>query len=246
MNQLIKFEFRKLFKSTSFMLVTLIASLLVLISIFTEYRFSSHDEISGLLAGEFVFDFANISCIYLLIGIFMAIFTCDNYSTLTIKNIYSKGYTRGQVYFSKYIVTLCGTLIITMITYLVTIILGLVFFHSIKGLPEKYIIIFLAQLFTIVLYHSFYFFLSNSLGNVGGAVSLCIIVPFAANLLLVSIDANIDANFSLIEYWISYLSSVPFSYGVKLAEIGKTTLISIMHIIIWSSLGYLANRKKQF
>ena len=97
-----------------------------------------------------------------------------------------------------------------------------------------------------MLYQSFYFFLANSLGKVGGAVSLCIIAPFATNLVLLAFDANIDANFSFLEYWISHLSTIPFELDVTLGDIGWMTIISSIHIIAWCGFGYLINRKKQF
>ena len=102
MNNLIKFEFRKLFKSKSFYICLLICIGLVLLSgLTTKIMVESREVIDlpskySMLQGAV--SFGNIT---LISAIYTALFVCEDESSNTLKNIYAKGYTRGNVFISK-------------------------------------------------------------------------------------------------------------------------------------------------
>lgn len=260
MNQLIKFEFRKLFKSTAFIvcaILTLVALIISALMLYMTYQalyeieeagvsFREYLEILGVNSFELTYEFANSSMLYLLSGIFVSIFVCKDYSSFTIKNVYSKGYTRRQVYFSKYIVSLVGVMIITSLAYIVSILAGLLLFGKLGPFPKYYLLILLLQLIVITVYHAFHFFISNSLGKSGGAVSLCIVLPTGVNLLTSLFDLTMKNKVLISDYWISNLSSLVVKNNIGLDKLGFVALVSICHIAIWLGLGYLVNRKKQF
>lgn len=260
MNQLIKFEFRKLFRSTSFLVCTIVAGILMLISAYFLYNTyevalesgATGDQIDaalsmlGISTFDLVFNFADNGFLYLLMGIFIPLFVCTDYATLTIKNVYSKGYTRRQVYFSKYLVSLVGIMIMVGSIFVVAILSSLIIFGKLGPIPKYYLLILLVQLLVIVAYHAFHFFIANSLGKSGGAVSLCILMPTAINLLTSLFDMSMELKNGISDYWLSNLSSVVVRSNITLGDLGFVTLVSLAHIIVWLGLGYLANRKKQF
>lgn len=260
MSQLIKFEFRKLFRSTSFLVFAIIAGVLLLINAFFLYdtyevalesgvtgeEFNEVLSFLGISTFDLVYSFADNSFIYLLAGIFISLFVCADYATLTIKNIYSKGYSRRKVYFAKYIVSLIGILSIVGVVYILSILSSLLIFGKIGPIPRNYFVVFLLQILVIIVYHAFFFFIANSLGKSGAAVSICIIIPTAVNLLTSLFDMSMEIENGISNYWISNLSSVVARMNVSGGDLGFVAIVSIGHILVWLGLGYLLNRKKSF
>lgn len=102
MGTLMKFELHKLKKQKSFYICTLIMVALLFLSAMTtnalvngspeyaaQFKGSGLDSMIGALG----------NCSFLLIaGIFTALTVCEDYEQQTVKNIFSRGYSRGSVY----------------------------------------------------------------------------------------------------------------------------------------------------
>ena len=69
----------------------------------------------------------------------------------------------------------------------------------------------MAQLIMIITYHALYFFVSNSLGNTGGSIAICILGPAFVNIILSIFDSAIDSSkvsFLFSSYWLTSLLNV--------------------------------------
>ena len=120
MKNLIKFEFRKLFKSCTFYICGSLAAFFVTINILSTYisEVSIGEMPTGSICLSFIQTAINNSNFTLLSAIFVSIFVCADQAGKTIKTIYAKGYSRTEVYFSKYIVSLIATIICVLVAYI--------------------------------------------------------------------------------------------------------------------------------
>ncbi len=251
MRKLIKFEYRKLFKQTSFWVCFIITLCVIFLKAVAMNSLNSLYESAGIESHinpfEFTIEFISNSSLVLISGIFIALFVCDDYTCGTIKNIYSKGYTRNKVYLAKYIVSATGTFIMAGAAYIVCFISGLIIFGKIGKIPSNYILIFLAQLFILLGFHTFYFFISNSLAKKGGAIAISIVSPTVLSLFLTIIDYLTwdSKSFFFSKYWLESLLSSVSQFEVISNNLITAFIGSFGYIVFFYFLGFLINRKKQ-
>ena len=250
MKKLINFEFRKLFKSKYFYIISAISVVFVLISgltnkaIFdtliengeTVQPYSSYLFTKGALGGTYT----------MLIAIFVALFATEDSASGTLKNIYAKGYTRSQVYFSKYVVSFIAVLIMSAIT----VVFAFGYSNSIWGnsleITDNVLLIVVGQFLGIATYHAIFFAISTIFSKVGSAIALNIIGPMAVSLVLGLGDAFIKSeNTKLTSYWVDSLYS-NFTASVSDRNV-LTTGIVLFAIYIGAAIfiGLFMNRKKE-
>ena len=176
----------------------------------------------------------------------VALFATEDSASGTLKNIYAKGYTRSQVYFSKYVVSLIAVLIMSA----VTVVFAYGYSNSIWGndleIADNVSAIFIGQLLGIAAYHAIFFAISTIFGKVGSAIALNIIGPMAVSLVFGLGDAFIKSeNTKLTSYWVDSLYS-NFTASVSNQNI-LTTGIVLFAIYIGAAIfiGLFMNRKKE-
>ena len=250
MKKLIIFEFRKLFKSKYFYIISAISVVFVLISgltnkaIFdslikngeTVQPYSSYLFTKGALGGTYT----------MLIAIFVALFATEDSASGTLKNIYAKGYTRSQVYFSKYVVSFIAVLIMSAIT----VVFAFGYSNSIWGnsleITDNVLLVVVGQFLGIATYHVIFFAISTIFSKVGSAIALNIIGPMAVSLVLGLGDAFIKSeNTKLTSYWIDSL----FSNFTSSVSNQKMMVTGIILFIVYTGVaifvGIIMNRKKE-
>lgn len=251
MRKLIKFEYRKLFKQTSFWVCFIITLCVVLLNALALNSLNSlYSELGGteyiINPFNFTTEFISNSSLILISGIFVALFVCDDYSCGAIKNIYSKGYTRNKVYLAKYLVSATGTFIMAGATYILCFISGLFIFGEVGNIPSNYLLILLAQLIILLGFHTFHFFISNSLAKKGGAIAISIVGPTVLSLFLTLVDITWDSkSFYLSNYWLDGLLSSISKFEVPASNLTSAFIASICYVVILFFFGFLINRKKQ-
>lgn len=106
MKNLLKFEFHKLFKQKSFYICTIIMLVLSFFSILLNKSLANNPELNMAMpmVMSSLLTAVNSSNFTMICGIFIALFVCTDYDQQTIKNVYSRGFSRSKVYFAKYIV----------------------------------------------------------------------------------------------------------------------------------------------
>ena len=246
MSNLIKFEFRKLFRHASFyvllgvcllwtvfngLVLTLAAKLVPEIGVPTTiYDFTR----SAISTNSMIF-----------VGIFLAIFVVEDFANGSIKNVVSKGYSNTKVYFSKYIVSLVAAIAMCLASILSGILYGLIFFKEAGSFDSVgYVIpgIFLS----IVAYHSIFFLICISLRKMAPAIVLTIVGPMGLDLILqlVGIFTQDKFKFNISNYW---LSGILTNLGSGLdTSIYLVELILLgVYIVAFVLLGYFLNRDRE-
>ena len=264
MNKLLQLEFRRLFRAKSFYICTLISLAMILISAATSkllYNAITVEmdeetmEAFGAAAIQLPTSFSMMktvlsSSLTMILAIFVAIFVTEEYSGDIVKNVYSKGYSRDVVYFSKYISSLAAALLIFLTSAIFSFASGKIFFGEIGETGENYVASMFAILFIAIAYHAIYFALSNSLRKTGSSIAISIIGPWVISLLLSLLralirKANAESTFDPADYWLSNRTTAMEAANVAGKELLISFLVAGVLIAAGIAIGYFVNRKRE-
>lgn len=184
---------------------------------------------------------AATSSFTMLMGIFTAVFICEDYNRNTIKNVYSHGFSRDQVFFAKMIVVAIATAAAYVLTLLFNFFIGLIFFGKFGEMNNLFL--YLDQFLTALVYVSFVAFICFSFRKISYAVLFLLFAPRIFGMILSFIDLLIDSEtFKLAYYWFNV-----FMEEVSAPADTKTLLTvgigSIAYTALFTVLGWLVNRK---
>ena len=256
MKDLLKLEFRKLKRQKSFYIILTIMLAFIAISMITTKLLAGlAKEINEIgegfgetfsAAGESVLlNFLSAGNFSLLTAIFVAIVVCDDFESHIIKNIFSRGYSRSDFYFAKFIYLVVATSIMFVASVALSAVLSQVLF-GINGDIKKIVVLISLQYLASLAGVSLYFLISVAVKKLGGTIALNIFAPSIVALLLGLIDTAIKSeNFSIADYWYA-------SFTTSLADItvDKTRLIvcgvlSAIYLLIFVLLGYTFNERAE-
>ena len=211
MGKLIKFEFRKIFKSKYLYVLLSISLVLVVVTgaiqklLPTVLTFVA----TGFLVEEttmtpYAFAKSSLTISFSLIsGILISLNATEDFAHSTIKNIFSKGYSRKSVFISKYLVSLVACFIIAVSNFIFALIIGSMFFDSKEIIEEYAFYIYLGQILAVIAYHSLYFFIAYSLRRIGPSIAICVLISGLAALLFTLIDYLLKSSDQIVSrYWI--------------------------------------------
>ncbi len=155
--------------------------------IFDMYLGSGYNGENNLLTPEasVILCFLNTNFFMLLLtAVFMAIFVTEDGAKGTIKIICSKGYSREEIFLSKYLAAISvpslGYILIMLVGYTYVFIRGT---GSVSFYPN-YFCLYLFIFFRLIAVSTFYFMLSELTVSTGGAVVLNILTPYVIILVL--------------------------------------------------------------
>lgn len=258
MFNLLKLEFRKLRKQKSFYICTIIMIILILLSAITNNILSQDEELS------FLTDTSTISilisaisnCSFTLIaGIFIALFTCEDYEQQTIKNIYSKGYSHLEVYYSKLISALTATgimhIIVLLFAFLINVLIpvssltnsginasGLNLSETLNLPIANIIYLVIAQFFAVTAYMCLDYVICSFLKKNGSSIAAIIVYPLIVNIIIGLINSLINSDsFDLGKYWISSLLGTVSAVNNNFKEISFSFAGSLIYIFIFIIIG---------
>ena len=243
MGKLLSFEFRKLFMQKSYYICTAIC---LLMGFMTLFRFSSGGaEYSFALS---LVNAVDVSSLTMLLGIWSAIFICEDYGIGTIRTVISRGYTRTAVFFAKLIALCCGAVIMLLLCWLVCSLTGAILFDSNDfSFSISVIRSLAAQLLLVIAYACLCNAIASALQKTGVAVAVCAVLPVVVFLLLSFIDSSfygkggILNDVLLAEYWIDDLVSAvsylePSEESLKLAVNSSGIYIIATVVLGWISV----------
>lgn len=247
MKNLVRFEFHRLVRMKSLYFCFLACVVMLFLNAVLANVSADAAEEAGQ-AADTAFSFAKggiSSAVFGTIsGIFVALYACDDSANDTIKNIYGKGYSRGNVYFSKYLASLTACLIYGVLIILLSFGVGFIFFQV--GEPQgNYIVDILLQLLIVVAYHALFFMISSSIGKIGITIAINIILPMVISLLLTAGDAALNWDFKLASLWLDSGLSTLGAATVSAQGYAVTISISVCYTAIFLLLGHLLQRKKE-
>ncbi|MBR2678923.1 MAG: ABC transporter permease [Bacilli bacterium] len=229
MNRLIKLQIRNLLRNKLFY----VCLALTLITPIANLFFAKTDPVMvsfiGFIKGE----------LGLISTIFIAIFCCYDYNEGTTKNIIARGYTKAQLFFSKYIVSLIGLFAMYLIVFIVTFVL---FIKNGMGYESNMLYIIINSMFKIFAESAFFVTLAFLLEKNTSAIIACLFVPniFPLLLSLVKTKLNID----LAKYWLDNISD-KFSANPTLGNLNWTILFYSLYVIVFLFIGTRILKRKE-
>ena len=242
MFNLIKFNFKKLFKTSQFYLI--LGLFILVISIFLAITIkdikAGYDTVlSGL---DFMLSINNVQ-ILLVYGLFTGWYAIDDYTNNTVKIMYGKGYSRFKVYISKIIVLLIIITIYFVITALVSLLLGTIFIGSKYTVKSNFSVIIALQYLGILYYILGMFCFADIVKNIY-AVSVFSASMWIIDMIYVTSESFKKLKDKLLPSVIA--SAYPFIVFTdstsNQSQIQEAILSGIIHITICIMISYILDK----
>lgn len=244
MKNLLAFEFRKILRQKSFYICFVIALGLIALSAAVSAGFKDSPDFTGVYTvGGFVRSALSSSSFFLVLGVFVALYCCDDVTNNTLKNLYSRGYSRGQVYFSKYIVSLAASLFAAAICFLFAFIACR---SSADASKENIVGSVACQLVVVIAYHAVYFSLAMIIGKVGGSVAINIVGPILVLTVLTLITSLLKLEgVNLGDYWLESAINGLAAAKVQSKAYIKAIVMTVIYASVFITAGYFVNKRKE-
>lgn len=252
MRNLLAFELFKMRKRKSMYICTGVMLGIFLLNLFTGYammRMVSEDMavIMGMptTMNSSMLMAANFSSFMQVAGIFIAIYVCEDYGQKTIKNVYSRGFSRAGVYFSKLIMCM----LYTVASYVIVVLFALVFGGAIFGFKadgEHIPVLLLGQLMVCIASVSFAFAISFMVRKLGAAIPIVIFVPLAITLILGLADVVINSEtIFLSDYWLDGILGTLSTSFATAKQMWVGCIVPVVYSALFITAGFLVHRKAE-
>lgn len=247
MKNLLKFEMHKLFRQKSFYICTIVMLTFSFISLLLNKMISNQDttlvgNLSGLGSMLSAFNSSNLTMVG---GIFLALFVCGDFDAQTIKNVYSRGFSRNQVFLSKWIVGIIALISMFFMTLLFSFIAGNIMFGN-QAEVGNYIGLFIGQFILVIAYGSFVFMISILLKRVGVSIALAILGPSLISTVLSLADAVLKLDsFSFAKYWLDGFAADLVSLGIDSTRLLTCIILSVIYAMAFVLVGLFMNKKME-
>lgn len=258
MKNLLRFEYRRLFRAKVFFICMGIAALLVVLSAVTTKvlltALESAEEMTEALGAPALqaptalalLKGVGNSSLTLIMAIFVTIFVSEDFSGDIIKNVYSKGYTRESVFFAKYLSSLTGCLIMTLTNALLSLLLGVIFFDGFGAAGKNFAGSLIAILLLIIAFHAIYFAITISLHRTGGSIALAILAPTVISGALMLVDSLLKSDkYLLSDYWLDGRLNKMAEHDVESVDVVTSIVIALVFIAIALLIGFFVHRKRE-
>ncbi len=186
---------------------------------------------TGVYDGEMMLSMSfSQTDLQLLIAVFIAIFIAGEFSNGTIKMIVSKGYSRSQIYWSKFISGIIASNVMAVIVVLITTILGSLIWgwnDPVTGAAAgagdilKFLLVQFALNTAIT---AMFIGCSMMFRNLGVSIALTVVVYSFGSIIFVLLDAVINGLCSAIEYNVDKLPFLPSEVWIVQTIANTSTL----------------------
>ena len=189
MSKLLRANFMRLKKCSSFSVCIIIQVFLAAIDFFSAYFISTEKETvfgRSYIVGSYIMIF---------LSVFITSFICTDYSRQTIRNKLFVGHTRGAVYFSNFITTWLGSLVIVA-AYWITVSIISVSLGVKAGMPlNDFCFLIITQIAAVTALVSLYVLLSELITSRSKAVTTALILSLILSIMYpVMGDMHIEFN----------------------------------------------------
>lgn len=184
MTRLLKTEFYKMIRMTSFWVISAIMAVLAFANTFVPCFSYKQSGSVGMLLGPSAFNyftiFSQVISAYTIPLIFVTMFSVFDFSTGLIKDIIPKGFSRISIYFSKFIALIGSIITFSLISTIVSFVTCKIMLNGLN-IPDFYtfqhdqIIQTLLILFGIIVYVSLTLLISTSIRSTGLAITVTIL-----------------------------------------------------------------------
>ena len=256
MMNLLRLEFRRLFRAKSFYICLAISLVMIVISAATTkmlLNMASSEEFGeafgAMLQTPTSFSLLKStasSSLTMVLAIFLSIFVTEDYTSDTIKNIYAKGHSRDQIFVSKFVSAIAAGLIIILVSALFSFSAGKALFGEIGSMGKNYVGSVLAELVILLAYATLYFTIAIALKKTGASIAASILGPLLVGLLLSLGNAAIKSNkISLTDYWLDGRLTILTQPDVPGKDVLIGFVVGVVVLLIASAAGFLVNRSSE-
>lgn len=186
---------------------------------------------TGVYDGEMMLSMSfSQTDLQLLIAIFIAIFVAGEFSNGTIKMIVSKGYSRAQIYWSKFIAGVIAANVMAIIVVVITTLLGCIIWgwnDPVTGAAASAVDVLKFLLVQFALNTSItamFIGCSMMFRNLGISIALTVAVYSFGSVIFVLFDAVIQGVCSALEYNVDKLPFLPSEAWIVQAIANTSTL----------------------
>ena len=212
MGKMIKFEFRKLFRSTAFYICTAIVLGFIIAYVgimkLTDGILAEFGDlgISNVGAASFFSAYGNGN-VSLLGAIFVCIFISEDYQQDTMKNIIARGYSKQTSYWAKYLASLSAFLI--MFTLATASGVGLMSaFFGFGEMPSNFVVRFIPIILSVIAYHAIFFAFAITFRKIALSITVSVLLSSLVGVLIQGIDLLINQeSFKISWLWIDTVMS---------------------------------------
>lgn len=236
MNNLVKFQVKSLFKQ-KFYLICLLLSLLLgpIFDFFNVFNSSKYGTV--MVMPEMVTYLS--SAVGLVDIILIVLFCCLDFSEGTLKNVVSRGYSKVQVLFSKYISCFIGVFSIYLVTFIITLLL---FGMNGFGFESSMTYLFIESIFRIIVYVVFFSTISFVLEKTSFSIIACLFVQNIINLALTFIDSKFSLGIS--KFWLDNIAN-DFFVKVTLSNMFYAIIGYAIYMAIFIFIGIICVKRKE-
>ena len=246
--ELLKFEMRKLKKQKSFYICTTVMIALLLLSFLTTHALiKSAPDLESSLASPGVHSALNSlgnSSFLLIAGIFTALNVCEDYEQQTVKNIFSRGYSRKNLYFAKAVTVWIGTSIMFAVVQITAFVLGTAYFGVGDTGNFRFLLLIAVQYITAMANISLFFALSSVFRKNGSSIAATIVAPMLISMVLSLLDSFRKSDrFSFSDFWLSSFLSDLSSPTVSGSRLAVCLSVSLLYLIVFLVPGLQSCKK---
>lgn len=242
MRRLITLELRKLFKQKSFYICTLAMIAIVAVTMISSkifFKMATGEDVILKYGIDFLLSTPSTAYFSTIAGIFIVIFVCDDFEQSTIKNIYSRGFSRERVYLSKVASSLFAASLMFAIVSLFGVILGTAFYGVGDNISNiKLYVTFVAQYIATMANMTLTIFFATILRKIGGSIATMIIAPTFVSLALALVDTALKLkSFSFVDYWLGAFATDTQSLDITATRLVVCVVGSLAYFVLLVFVG---------
>lgn len=247
MKNIYKFEFYKLIKQKSLYICSAVMLALSLFGALLSKALASNPDIGMTAPSNLSVLLSSVSSsnFTIICDIFIALFVCADYDQGTIKNIYSRGFSRGTVYFSKFTVAIVATTAMFGATLLFNLIVGSSMFDS-AAEKGNYVGLLIGQYLYCIAYSTFSFAICLAIKKIGASIALAILGPSLIGTALALADAFLKfKNFKFGNFWLDAFITDLSSVATDSKRMIVCITLSAIYTVIFAAIGYYINKRQE-
>lgn len=256
MKRLFLFELHKLKKQKSLYICSAVILALLFFLVLANFillkYMGEYVESEAPTAVEIMLSAIDSSDFILVSSIFIVLYVCGDFSQKTIKNIYSRGFSRAEVYFVKYLICLAYTVIMFVVFQLFTLAVGSAFF-GFKPYGGNIFWLFFGQLLVCLAYASIIFAVATMVKKTGIAIAIAIIAPAAITVATTVIDVIIQVNFETLSedsfmfssFWLDGMLLALSDAAASVEKIVVSCVLPVVYGSAFTLAGYFVNRRTE-
>ena len=236
MNRLLKVYLLNIFKQKGFYICLFIN---LLFTVLLPYVAELFVKSAAIPVADRIIQLVDVGLIAM---IYITIFVCSDYTDGAAKNFISRGYTRRQVLYAKFIASLIAVFSFFALNAIVTF---AVFFDNGMKFDKSKIIILIGSLIASVAAIGFYVITSNTIEKLSTAITVNVIVYslVPAAFLLIMTISKID--FDISNYWITGISGLIPKENAGITDLLKVIGITTGYLVLLFELSNYIIKKKE-